>query len=284
MLMRSRLRDDVFGPFPGPGRQPARVSGPKAEGEHTRRTAVLYPEPEMPLPVILDVPTGAKGPVPVAVLLHLDGKEAALSHPLAAALRERLLAVAVMDLRATGETRPGRDGIRDAPDHNSAEHGLWVGRPLLGQWVFDVGVLLDWLAGRPELDKSKVHLVGLEQAALVAICASGSYHDRVGRVALIEPPVTLVTDQPYPSGTRMGLLAPGLLRVGDVPHLAGLTAPRHLLIAGGRNPQGERMSMQQVTSAFAFTHHLYTNGLRLPKRLTILEPTGIAEVATGLTA
>ena len=30
-----------------------------------------------------------------------------------------------------------------APDHNTAEWGLWTGRPLLGQWVFEVSQVVN---------------------------------------------------------------------------------------------------------------------------------------------
>ena len=55
----------------------------------------------------------------------------------------------------------------------------------------------------------------------------------------------------------MGLLAPGILRVGDVPHLAALAAPRRLLIAGGTAADGRKRTTAQLDEAFAFTRAAY---------------------------
>ena len=38
---------------------------------------------------------------------------------------------------------------------------LWIGRPLLGQWVVDVSCLLDWLASQPKLDGRRLVVAGL---------------------------------------------------------------------------------------------------------------------------
>jgi hypothetical protein len=55
----------------------------------------------------------------------------------------------------------------------------------------------------------------------------------------------------------MGLLAPGILRVGDVPHLAALCLPRKLVIVGGTAPRGGDVKGKELTTAFAFTRDLY---------------------------
>jgi hypothetical protein len=55
----------------------------------------------------------------------------------------------------------------------------------------------------------------------------------------------------------MGLLVPGLLKVGDVPHLAALTSPRRLLIAGGVSPQGRKLTAKELKEAYAFTSAMY---------------------------
>jgi hypothetical protein len=79
----------------------------------------------------------------------------------------------------------------------------------------------------------------------------------------------------------MGLLAPGLLRAGDVAHLAALVAPRRLIVAGGVSPQGEKRTAAQIEEAFAFTRGVY----KLHKedgKLTLMPEARAAEVAVGL--
>jgi dienelactone hydrolase len=279
--LRTVLRKQVLGDFPNLPRPDALLGKAETAGEVTTTPLVLHPEPDLSLHAVLRSPGGGKGRLPACVLLHLDGQRAALDHPLAAALLAKGWAVAAPELRATGAMRPDHDAIGGAPDHNSAEHGLWLGRPLLGQWAFDVLALLDWLALQPGLDRGRFAVAGLGQAGLVALCAAALFEDRVASAAALEAPVSYVTDEAYPPRTRMGLLAPGILRVGDIPHLAALAAPRRLVVAGGVSPQGEKRTAGQLQEAFAFTRGVY----KLHKedgKLTLLPEAEAAGVAAAL--
>jgi hypothetical protein len=55
----------------------------------------------------------------------------------------------------------------------------------------------------------------------------------------------------------MGLLAPNLLDVGDIGHLAALVAPRPLAIASGLEPEGTAATPERLVEAFAFTRGVY---------------------------
>ncbi len=255
--MRTQLRKEVFGDFPTTPRPAGKLGKPKTADGIQTVSLLLEPEPGVPLPAVLKFKRGQRGRVPVCVLLHLDGGAEALKHPLAGALLDKGWEVIAPDLRATGATKPARDDVRDAPDHNSAEHALWVGRPLLGQWVFDVQCLLDWMALQPGLNRRRFAVAGIGQAGVVALCAGGLLDDHVASVAAVDTLVSYVTDRPYAAGTRMGLLAPGILRVGDVPHLAALTAPRKLQIVGGTSPLGKKLAGKELAEAFAFTSGIY---------------------------
>ncbi len=257
VAMREQLRKQVFGDFPPPPKPNAAVGKAATKDGVTTTPVVLHPEPKMPVPALLQFKPGTKGRVPACLLLHLDGKAEALKHPLAAALLEKGWTVLAPDLRGTGETKPAKEAIRGAPDHHSAEHAIWVGRPLLGQWVFDVLCLLDWLALQPGLDRRRLAVAGIGQAGLVALCAGGLLDTRVASAAAVGAPVTYLTEEAYGPGTRMGLLAPGILRVGDVPHLAALCAPRPLVIAGGVTPQGKPLHNRPLREALAFTQTIY---------------------------
>ncbi len=255
---RGQLRKQVFGDFPRAPKPAAKTGALDKAGDVTTLPLVVTPEPALPLPVLHRYKADDKGGrVPACVLLHLDGKSAALKHPVAAALLDAGWVVSAPDLRATGETKPANDAVAGAPDHNSAEHALWLGRPLLGQWVFDVQCLLDWLALQPGLDKGRLAVVGIGQAGLVAVCAAGLLDDRVSAAATVDAPASYVTEQAYPVGTHMGLLAPGLLRVGDVPQLAALAAPRRLIVAGGVSSQGKALTEKALKEAYGFTASVY---------------------------
>jgi hypothetical protein len=55
----------------------------------------------------------------------------------------------------------------------------------------------------------------------------------------------------------MGILAPGILKAGDIPHLAALVAPRRLVIGGGVSPQGKKLTQDELDAAFRFTAGVY---------------------------
>jgi pimeloyl-ACP methyl ester carboxylesterase len=216
----------------------------------------LNGEAEMPIPVYAITRRMQPASRPTCAFLHFDGK-VAVKHPLAKALALAGWTVAVPDLRATGDLKPEKDAIGGAPDHNSAEHALWIGRPLLGQWAFDVLCVLDWLAAQPNRDTKKIALVGIDQAGIVALTAAALFPERITTVVTANTFSTLLTKKAYPSGTHMGLLVPGLLKVGDIPELAAMAAPRRLVMAAPLASDGKELRDRDVPEVFRFTRAVY---------------------------
>jgi hypothetical protein len=151
----------------------------------------------------------------------------------------------------------------------------------LGQWVFDVLCLLDWLAIQPGLDRRRFAVAGLGQAGLVALCSAGLFDERVATTIAIESPVTYVTDEAYAAGTHMGLLAPGILRWVDVPHLAALAAPRRLIVAEGVSPQGKKLAAKEVQESYGFTRQVY-EVYKAQDKLTVAEQARVEEIAAAI--
>jgi dienelactone hydrolase len=216
----------------------------------------LRPEEGLSLPAALRFRRGPAGKMAAFIVLHPDGYSHALDHPVAKSLVAKGAAIVAAECRATGANRPPNDAVHEAADHNSAEHSLWIGRPLLGQWVYDVRCLLDWLSAQPGYDPAALGVVGLGSMGVVALCAA-AVDPRIKTVAAVESPVTLITESAYSPTIPMALLAPGLFHAGDVPQLAALVAPRPLLIADGVNPQGRRRTEKQMQEAYAFTSDVY---------------------------
>jgi len=152
--------------------------------------------------------------------------------------------------------------IAGVADHTVAEWGLWVGRPLLGQWVWDIIRWLDFVVDRP------IVLVGLGAMGLPAILAAGLDH-RVAGVVCTECLVSFVgrTTRPW-TGVPMGLIAPNILDLGDVAQLAGLVAPRPMVIGQGIEPEGEMTSKVRLGEAFMFTRSVYSL-LSVPDKLAL---------------
>jgi dienelactone hydrolase len=256
IYMRTQLRKRVFGDSPPTPKPDGKLgAAEKAEGIETM-PLVLTPEP-LPLPVLLRSKAEPEGKQPVCILLHLEGKSEALKHPLTGALVKKGWLVAAPDLRSTGDTKPRSNAVGGAPDHHSAEHGLWLGRPLLGQWVFDVHCLLDWLSIQERFNKRHIAVAGIGPAGIVALCAAGLAEGRIAGAAAIGAINTYVTDEPYAPGTYMGLLAPGILHWADVPQFAALSAPNRLVIAESVSPRGKKLDADEMKAAYSYPSAIY---------------------------
>jgi dienelactone hydrolase len=269
VYMRSQLRK-VLGPMP------AVPKGAKLGGGRFQLTV----EPGVTLAGTCSIPAEKKAPS-VCVLFHLDGVKAAAEHPFAVPLAASDWAVVHPELRSTGGPPTERSGVRGAPDHNVAEQGVLLGRPLLGQWVFDLQVIVEALIQRQDVDRQRVILTGIGHAGLVALTAAAFLGDRITGVVAFHPPTTFLTDAPYAAPMRMGLLASGIVGVGDVPQLAAMIAPRRLVIAGGVAPSGKRLSDAALKEAFAFTTTAYKAN-RAADRLTITTDLKIADIIKSL--
>jgi dienelactone hydrolase len=278
---RTQLRKQVFGDFPKLPKPVVQMGKTETRDKVRSTPMVFQPEADLPVHALLLNKAEVDGKQKACVLLHLDGRSEAVKHPLAAALLDKGYAVISPDLRATGESKPAGDLIHDAADHNSAEHGLWIGRPLLGQWVFDVLCILDWMGIQPGLNKRSFTVAGIGSAGLVALSAAALFDDRVTSAVLADAPVSLVTEHAYGKDIRMGILAPGLLLWGDVPQLAAIVAPRRLAVVGGVSSQGKRMKREALQESFAFTAAIYKLG-KSAEKLSVSENEELSSILDEL--
>jgi len=143
---------------------------------------------------------------------------------------------AVLELRATGRMEVSGDRIGKAPDHNSAEWSLWLGRPLCGQWVRDIRLTAALL--REKLPCSSIELVASGTGSFAALAAV-AVDENIDGADITGLLTTFVSDKPY-VGQRLADMVPGILRdAGDVVHVAELVAPRPLRLHAPVTPQGE---------------------------------------------
>ena len=186
------------------------------------------------------------------ILLSLDGEVKSSENKLATALQQSGHTVVSLSLRATGSHAYGRDKIGRAPDHNTAEWSLWIGQPLLGQWVRDVRTLLDSLGNKT----GPLTVIGDGPAGIVALCAA-ALDERIAHTVTVGSLASYISDVPY-TGQRLGLMAPNMLRkAGDIPHLAALIAPRRLTIAGAVHGSGKALTPAELKQQFKFTRPFY---------------------------
>lgn len=217
-------------------------------------TLTFEPEPGLTLNLKRNVIVDAAR---IALVLDMDGgAEAAYSSKLAEQLRDKGWMVVGCDLRATGTSAVLRDQIGRAPDHNSAEWSLWIGRPLLGQWTWDVQRSLDALKEKDGKLPQEITVIGLRTSGLVALCA-GVLDDRIARVATVNSLGSYVTDEPY-VGQRLGLMAPAIVRdVGDVAHIAALVAPKPVIIAGAVSGTAKPYGAAILKEQFRFAEKVF---------------------------
>jgi dienelactone hydrolase len=229
----------------------------QALATENKQVSEWYFEPERGLQLTARHEQAAAERPRTAVLLNLDGGEAARSSPLAAELRQQGWKLVTLDLRATGELAHPNSTIGRAPDHNTAQWAIWIGRPLLGQWVHDVRRLLDVIQQAQGDAFTPVTLIGQGPAGLVALCAAAvDREQRVAQVAAVGTLASYISDVPY-EGQRVGVLAPGIVRdVGDVPQLAALALPRRVVIAGGVSGGGEVLGEEELSRAYEITRTL----------------------------
>jgi dienelactone hydrolase len=233
----------------------------------------LNPDPGIELRVLQpDKQTrdAAVGPNTWTLLVTTEGIDAAGNARLLQSLQLSAGQTARLQLRATGIHAWPSDRIGRAPDHNSAEWSLWIGRPLLGQWVRDIRTAITALrrAGLEEHDK--LQLAGQGPAALAALCAA-ALDQRIDGVTAANLPATWVTDQPW-QGQRLGMLPPGILKhFGDVEHVAALIAPAGLRLLSVTDGQGKAISAAELATQFQVTRKIYASSGKA-EQLTIWGP------------
>lgn len=239
--------DSVLGDLPEPAALNV-IAEKSADGK--RETLRFDSEPGLSLALDRNV---VEQPSRMAVVLDCDG--VAASGDLAKQLQAAGWMVVIPELRATGRFAIRNEKIGRAPDHNSAEWSLWIGRPLLGQWVWDVRRTLDTIAARDGRLPGEITVIGQRSAGMIALCAA-AFDERIGRVVTVNSLASYITDQPY-IGQRLGIMAPAILRdVGDVAQIAALIAPRKLIIAGGVTGDGRGMDQGTLTRQFQFTEEI----------------------------
>jgi len=127
-------------------------------------------------------------------------------------------------------------GVRASPGvkcNDAALHALHRGRPLTGRRVFDVMRAIDFAATQPDVDSSRLGCLGNSTGGTVAFYAA-CVDPRI-QLAVVSCSFCTFEDSwlalPH---CACGYL-PGIMNVADMPELAGLIAPRRLLIVAGRS-------------------------------------------------
>lgn len=251
MLRQHLLETRVLGGTPLEKRMPRRVAEETtADGLRIQR---IEPEPGLEIRLVIKPGQPERGHY---VVLDLAGADASWQRPLIRQLSQSGATVTCTDLRVSGHYAAAGDVIGQAPDHNTAEWSIWVGRPLLGQWIADALTSVRILADQLGAPRSRMTLLGLGPAGLIALGA-GIYDLDIPRVVTVGALASFVTETPYRQ-QWLGLMAPGILRdVGDIPHLAALLTPRRLVVADAVRGDAQPLSREALDDAFTDTRSIY---------------------------
>lgn len=246
----------------------------------------LCVEPGILVPVVLMIPPQAKREkVPLVVGVAQAGKDAFLkqrAETLAALLRNGV-AVALPDVRGTGETSPGDLRDRRSQAMFASATGLMTGRPLLGARLRDLRSVLAFLRRHSNLDMERIALWG------------DSFTDPLQADRNWKVPHG-IEDRPPPSEPLGGLLAmlgalfeddvravyshgglvsfasalespfcyfphdvivPGALTIGDLPDLARGLVPRSLRMTGMVDGINRRVARLAVEKTYEPTRNAY---------------------------
>lgn len=219
------------------------------------RRLLVETEPGIRLPMTVE--TGELRQ-PMVVLLHEEGSGAALKSSLAVALRKRGAGLVTVDLRATGTLAVQGERVGLAPDHNSAEWALWLGRPLAGQWTHDLKLMVTTVM-RELPDRRPVMMVGTGPMGITALLAAAQ-DDQIAAVAAVDSMVSWISDKPYEK-QRLATIIPHVIpKVGDIPQVAALVGNRRVIIAGGTDGQGKALSATEVAEAYGAIRGALTSG------------------------
>jgi hypothetical protein len=238
---------------------------------YTRRKLVFTSEPGADVPCHLLVPRGLEGPVPAFVCLqgHTTGMHISLGvakHPgdenaiasgdrdfALQAVREGYVAL-VMEQRSFGERaetlqlQRAQNGCEDA-----AMHALLLGRPIACERAWDVSRAIDLLLTIPEVRPDRIGCMGNSGGGSTTFYAA-CLDDRIW---LAMPSCSFCTykESIFRIYHCPDNFIPGILKIAEVGDLAGLIAPRNLVVVAGK--EDDIFPIKGVKRAFAHAASIY---------------------------
>jgi hypothetical protein len=130
----------------------------------------------------------------------------------------------------------GRFGNRDCRSHML--HCLVAGRTAIGERVWDMGRFIDFAVRDPEVNEEEILMMGNSGGGMVTLY-SAACDDRIGTAIPSCAFSMFVRSEGYLSHCDCNTV-PGILKFGEFFDIAGLIAPRNLLVVNGRYDQLHR--------------------------------------------
>ena len=149
----------------------------------------LEVEPGIVLPGMMLTPKHAKGKLPAVVMVAQAGKAGFLKERSAAieAFLKAEIAVCLVDVRGTGETKPGTSADRGSNRTSISQTNLILGQPLLGSQLRDLRTVIRWLQAKDGIDPKRIAVWGDSFAKVNAPDAKVAVPHDLDQPAISEP-------------------------------------------------------------------------------------------------
>ena len=173
-------------------------------------------------------------------------------------------AVCAVDLRGIGLSMPHYPAAGPIYYHDSSLHERYVwafftlGKPVLGQRVWDFLRCLDYVQSRRDVDQSRIRGFGEKNAAL-AVLLAGVLDDRLQSFLLDRPLATyqsVVESEAYSLDLSWFLYS--VLNHFDIPDLIGSLAPRPCWILNAADSVGETLPESEVLARYTGAIETFT--------------------------
>jgi cephalosporin-C deacetylase-like acetyl esterase len=235
---REAIRRKIALRMPIPVVHPTRYDTVEAQG-HAITELCFETEPGIFVPALLYTPMGTPGPWPLSFYVHGEGNVAA--GEAVTELVKKGTRVLAVEPRGIGETHPIGNGYAEhfGRDYNEASLSLNLARPLLGQRVYDLLVVLEYAANDPLTQRDEISVVGIGRTAPLALHAA-ALDTRIARVTIehgLHSWASVVHATTHHD--QFTNVVPGALELYDLPDLAQLIAPRTLCVRNENDPMGK---------------------------------------------
>lgn len=235
-------------------RERERASVGTVSGWPLERVNFAGPDQET-VPALLVRPPEASDPVPAVLYLHAHGNRyergceeltegrLALAGPWAPDLAAEGIAALCLEMPCFGARQWPGESVR-------AKAHLWHGRTLFGRMLAECVAALDWLAAQPFVDADRLGALGFSMGGTMAWWLAALEPRLRASVSMgaFADLGTLVADDAHDlHGIYMSV--PGLLPVARTGEIAGLAAPRSLMIGVGlQDPGTPRAAFRRARS------------------------------------
>ncbi len=199
------------------------------------------------VPAYVSIPHRTKRPMPIFFCLqgHSSGMHNSIAvekehedrpievdgdRDFAVACLKRGIPTICIEQRGFGECEDGRHGTYRGC-HNPSVLAMMVGRTLLGDRIFDIDRAIDYLESRGDIDMSRVGVMGNSGGGTASMFAGGL----LDRVTHVMPSCCFSTFKASIMSVNhcMCNYVPGLLLYAEAADVAGLAAPKPLVIVNG---------------------------------------------------